>query len=267
MDFFYAKIKFAFIQGGFMSSDPSNDPRSRMQKILSGQEKDEQSEAPDSPLSRLPRPKVARGPVNDTAAPSPQPAPVSASLITRFGPAFWTVTGVLSLVVNGVLLAVVFMLLRVVGGTPFIAGDSAAGVLGGLYRNFEKMDRASIVASIPVDAQIPLAISVPVQQTTEITLAKEAVITGARVRIVTDALNIDAPADVTLPAGTRLTVALNFNLDVNNTIPVHLEAPVNIPLSQTELHEPFVGLQDVLRPLYCLVEPNALTLDGLPVCR
>jgi hypothetical protein len=250
-----------------MSSDPNNEPRSRMQKILSGREKDEQSEAPPSPLSRLPRPKVARGPVDEAPAPASSPGTPASSVIARYGPAFWTVTGVLSLVVNGALLAVVLMLLRVVGGTPFIPGDSAAGVLGGLYRNFEKMDRASIVASIPVDAQIPLAISVPVQQTTEITLAEEAVITGARVRIVTDALNIDAPADVTLPAGTRLTVALNFTLDVNNTIPVHLVAPVDIPLSQTELHEPFVGLQDVLRPLYCLVEPNALTLDGLPVCR
>ncbi len=250
-----------------MNSDPGNDPRSRMQKILSGKEKDEQIAEPDSPLSRLPRPKAARGPVPDGSAPPPPPTTGPTSLIARYGPAFWTVTGVLSLVVNGILLAVVFMLLRVVGGTPFIAGDAAAGVLGGLYRNFEKMDRASIVATIPVDAQIPLAISVPVQQTTQITLAEEAVITGARVRIATDALNIDAPADVTLPAGTRLTVALNFTLDVNTTIPVHLEAPVNIPMSQTELHEPFVGLQDVLRPLYCLVEPNALTLDGLPVCR
>src|SRR5687767_13898779 len=108
MDFFYAKIKSAFIPGGFMSSDPSNDPRSRMQKILSGQDKQEQSETPVSPLSRLPRPRGASGPVNDAPAPGSQPAPGSASLITRFGPAFWTVTGVLSLVVNGILLAVVF---------------------------------------------------------------------------------------------------------------------------------------------------------------
>ena len=250
-----------------MSNDSGNDPRTRMQKILSGGEQEETVEQNASPLSRLPKPRPAGGPTAEEPAPVAPTASGRAAWIARYGPAFWTVTGVLSLVVNGVLLAVVFMLLRVVGGTPFIAGDSAAGVLGGLYRNFEKMDRASIVATIPVDTQIPLALSVPVQKTTEITLAQDAVISGAHVRIATDALNIDAPADVTLPAGTKLTVALNFNLDVNSSVPVHLEVPVNIPLAATELHEPFVGLQDVLRPLYCLVEPNALTLDGLPVCR
>jgi hypothetical protein len=171
------------------------------------------------------------------------------------------------MIVNFVLLIVVITLLRMLGGAQSTVGDPAAGLLGGLYTNFERMDRASIRATIPVDAEVPLALSVPVQKTTEITLAKDAVISGARVRIDTPALNIDAPANVTLPAGTVLTVALNFNLDVTSSIPVHLEAPVDIPLAQTELHEPFVGLQDVLRPYYCLVEPNALTLDGLPVCR
>jgi hypothetical protein len=41
--------------------------------------------------------------------------------------------------------------------------------------------------------------------------------------------------------------------------------PVDIPLEQTELHEPFVGLQQVVKPWYCLIEPNAL-LEGVQVC-
>jgi hypothetical protein len=40
---------------------------------------------------------------------------------------------------------------------------------------------------------------------------------------------------------------------------------VDIPLDQTELHEPFVGLQNVVGPWYCLVEPNA-AFNGLQVC-
>jgi hypothetical protein len=43
--------------------------------------------------------------------------------------------------------------------------------------------------------------------------------------------------------------------------------PVDIALNQTDLHDPFVGLQNVIRPLYCLVEPNATNLDGLLVCQ
>ena len=86
------------------------------------------------------------------------------------------------------------------------------------------------------------------------------------VRINTSSIDIDAPANVTLPAGTKLTVGLNFDLQVQDTIPIHVDVPVNIPLVQTDLHEPFAGLQDVVRPLYCLLEPNALNLSGAPVC-
>ena len=139
-------------------------------------------------------------------------------------------------------------------------------LLSGLYSNFEKMDRATIETVIPVDAQIPLDITVPVQTTTQITLSETVNIPNAQVVINTGGLNINSTARVTLPAGTPLTVNLNFDLPVQDTIPIHLEVPVKIPMASTELHEPFVGLQDVVRPLYCLVEPNATSLDEQPIC-
>jgi hypothetical protein len=52
---------------------------------------------------------------------------------------------------------------------------------------------------------------------------------------------------------------------VNQSVLAVLDVPVNIPLNQTQLHEPFVGLQKVVEPWYCLVEPNA-TFNGLQVC-
>jgi Ni,Fe-hydrogenase III small subunit len=152
-------------------------------------------------------------------------------------------------------------------GLTGTASNLGSSILGGLYSNFEKMDRATIKTVIPVDAQIPLDISVPVQTTTQITLSETVNIPNAQVVINTGGLNINSNARVTLPAGTPLTVNLNFNLPVQTTIPVHLDVPVNIPMSQTELHEPFVGLQDVVRPLYCLVEPGASSLDGRLICR
>jgi hypothetical protein len=151
------------------------------------------------------------------------------------------------------------------GTIQLTADDQISGLLGGLYTNFVKMDQAAIISNIPVDANIPLNITVPVQATTQITLAQEATIRNAHVRINTGALNIDADAVVTLPAGTPLTVNLDFPLAVQNTIPVHLDVPVNIPLSATQLHEPFLGLRQVVEPWYCLVEPNA-TLNGVQVC-
>jgi hypothetical protein len=188
----------------------------------------------------------------------------------KLGPPFWTVTGILSLIVNAVLIAVLLVLYNTLGQLQSLQGAASnigGSVLGGLYSNFEKMDRSTIKTVIPVDAQIPLDISVPVQTTTQITLAETVNIPNAQVVINTGGLNINSNARVSLPAGTPLLVNLNFNLPVQTTIPVHLEVPVNIPMSQTELHEPFVGLQDVVRPWYCLVEPSATNVDGLLVCQ
>jgi hypothetical protein len=180
------------------------------------------------------------------------------------------VTGILSLVVNAILIAVLLLLYDRLGQLQNLQGAASnigASVLGGMYSNFEKMDRATIKTVIPVDAQIPLDITVPVQTTTQITLAETVNIPNAQVVINTGGLNINSNARVSLPAGTPLTVNLNFDLPVQATIPVHLEVPVNIPMAETELHEPFVGLQEVVRPWYCMVEPNAFSLSGQAICR
>jgi hypothetical protein len=259
-----------------MTDEPNKDSRSRFRSLISsGQEKAPALKSDGLPLARLP--KVQAGPAHREIPPvdsspvpstSPQTLPKPAARLSslKFGPAFWTVTGLLSLIVNGVLIAVMVIMLRMVVDLRTTANDAGSNLIGGLYTNFEKMDRASIVTSIPVDAQIPLNLNVPVQKTTEITLMQDAVISGARVRINTASINIDAPANVTLPAGTKLAVGLNFDLQVQDTIPIHVDVPVNIPLAQTDLHVPFSGLQDVIRPLYCLVEPGALNLSGAPVC-
>jgi hypothetical protein len=140
-------------------------------------------------------------------------------------------------------------------------------LLSGLYTNFELMDEASIETVIIVEDQIPLAITVPVETTTQITLSETVNIPDAQVVINTGGLNINSTARVTLPAGTPLTVKLDFDLPVQDTVPVRLEVPVNIPLADTELHTPFVGLQQVVKPLYCLVEPEAASsITGEPVC-
>jgi len=183
----------------------------------------------------------------------------------------WTTTSVISMTVNIIVVIVLLMALWFLRGyrlPPEIDIMVLNRLLSGLYSNFEKMDRATIQTVIPVDAQIPLDISVPVQTTTQITLAETVVIPNAQVVINTGGLNINSNARVTLPAGTPLNVDLNFELPVQTSIPVHLEVPVNIPMAETELHEPFVGLQEVVKPLYCLLEPAAASsISGEPVCK
>jgi hypothetical protein len=243
-----------------MSNNVPNDPGERMEKIVA------ESKGEDV-YSRLPKAKqtTVQTPVAPRQAPSfsaPPTEPKQTSFKDlRFGPAFWNVTGVLSLVVNGILLAILLILFQYLGVLHFTSNDIGTSLVGGLFTNFEKMDAATIQANIPVDAQIPLDINVPVQTTTEITLAQEIVIPNAHVRITTPNVNIDSDATVTLPAGTPLLVNLNFSLPVRTSIPVHLDVPVNIPMNATELHEPFVGLQEVIRPLYCILEPDAKRID------
>ena len=266
-----------------MDEDKNHEPGERMRNILSnpGGETDARPHSNDHPhqqsqLSEPHEPKrPARTDSNDPPTLSSPPyneerGGVPSSKGFKFGPAFWTVTGILSLVVNAILIAVLLVLYNTIDqlqGLQGTASNLGSSVLGGMYSNFEKMDRATIKTVIPVDAQIPLDISVPVQTTTQITLAETVNIPNAQVVINTGGLNINSNARVTLPAGTPLMVNLNFDLPVQTTIPVHLDVPVNIPMAETELHEPFVGLQEVVRPWYCLVEPNAFSLHGQTICR
>jgi hypothetical protein len=239
-----------------------------------GNEKRMLSEDVDEDVrSKLPRKnnsvKVESEPVNSkysVAAPAPQSQPRRWRF--KFLPAFWTIASVMSMVVNVVLIIIVLILFQMFGQVrrmQVYASNQATSLLGGLYTNFVKMDDATISTTIPVDAMIPLNITVPVQTTTQIHLAESVTIPNAHVRIATGGLNIDANAVVTLPVNTPLTVKLDFPLQVQNSIPIHLDVPVNIPLNHTELHEPFVGLQKVVEPWYCLVKPDA-TVNGLQVC-
>lgn len=243
-------------------SQPASDQNepSKMKKILNGN-------MDETIKTRLPR---ADGPNGTTSRQrlvpiSSPPAPESRPPRYKFLPAFWTIASAISLVVNIVLIIILLITLQMLGAIQLTADDKISGLLGGLYTNFVKMDQATISSNIPVDATIPLNIVVPVQATTRITLAESVVIPNAHVRINTGEVNIDADAVVTLPANTPLTVTLDFPLNVQNSIPIHLDVPVNIPLSQTQLHEPFVGLQQVVEPWYCLVEPNAF-VNGVQVC-
>ncbi|MGC8857250.1 MAG: hypothetical protein ACP5QU_10710, partial [Anaerolineae bacterium] len=90
------------------------DPTDRFHKIVSGEKK-----ISDSIMARLPK----ASPTSPTpAAPQTPPRPASRLSGLRLGPAFWTVTGLISLLVNGVLIAVLFVLLQMLGQLQATAG-------------------------------------------------------------------------------------------------------------------------------------------------
>jgi hypothetical protein len=190
----------------------------------------------------------------------------------RMRTAMWDLSSVISLVVNAVLLAIVLLLAFRIHTLE----NTINGLLGGLYDNFVRMDNSYITTTIQVeDMPIPLDFTLPVvQEQTNVTLTQDVTIRNAYVVIDTGMLDINAPATVTLPAGTILPVALRMDVPVQTTVLVDLEVPVNIELASASssdpaianLHTAFLGLQDTIGPLYCLLDPAALDYRARPLC-
>lgn len=184
----------------------------------------------------------------------------------------WTITSVISMTVNIVIVIIVTLVLmyfpRDFQIPEPISVNTLNDLLQGLYENFELMDAAHITTSIEVKDEIPVQFDLELRQPTTVILSEDVTISGAYVVINTAVIDISAPATVTLPAGTNLPILLNLSVPVDKMVPVNLTVNVDIPLEETELHKPFVGLQEVIQPLYCLVEPKATSIITLEeICK
>jgi hypothetical protein len=169
--------------------------------------------------------------------------------LKNIGPAFWTIASLVSLTVNIILVVVLILLARPLFSAKGLVEQQ---VLGGLYQNFVEMDQAHIRTTIPVNTQVPAKFDLPLNTTTEVTLAEDTTITNATIYdLNAGALYISrATTSIILPKGSRLPINLNLTVPVDQQIPVNLMVDVDIPLSQTELHKPFAGLQEVVKPYY-----------------
>jgi hypothetical protein len=239
-------------------SAPNKNEPGKFNKLLTGK-------VDQSIKSRLPQAGVTSRIQLSAVSSAPDSAPSQERF--KFGPAFWTVASIMSLTVNVVLLAVALLSLRMLGGLSFMAQDQASGILGGLYVNFVKMDAAHIRTNIHVEKEIPVQFTLNVSGPTNVTLSQDVVIDGALVTVETGGLNIvNARARIVLPVNTVLPITIqNLVVPVDQKVLAVLDVPVDIPMSQTELHEPFVGLQKVVEPFYCFIEPNAV-VNGVNVC-
>lgn len=191
----------------------------------------------------------------------------------KFGPPFWTITGILSLIVNVVLIVVLYSLAQQIFGIKNALNQQ---LIAGLSDNFAMMDQAHIRTTIPINTSVPAKFNVPLNTQTVVKLQKDVLLRRARVlNLTTGTLTISsAPADIVLPAGTELPVSLNLTVPIDQQIPVNLTVDVDIPLNQTDLHRPFVGLQNVVAPYYQLLSntPNTLQQavcgkDGSDLCK
>ena len=189
----------------------------------------------------------------------------------KFAPAFWTVASVISLVVNVILIAVILILGRQLFNLRTIVSE---GLVGGLYENFVKMDQAHIITEINVSStiqvqdEIDVVFDLPLNQDTEVILTQATSINGATIFLNGAAV----PLDIILPSGTALNIGMDMVVPVNTTIPVSLDVPVNltvpvdIPLEETQLHEPFVGLRTVVEPYNTILSDTPSGWEQIEAC-
>ncbi len=269
-----------------MNTEPKENPGKKMRNLL----------GTSSPLTRLPKKNASNAsflkeeetadtpkkvetatpaslPLKAPPVSSPKPKTVSApkGRILIFGPALWNIASVLSLTVNMILIIVLIVLVISINSIGLSLSSllgMGTDLLGGLYGNFERMDRAHITTDIKVETSIPVKFDLQLNQQTNVVLSQDVTINNALVTVNTGGLNIArANTTIVLPSGTTLPVFLNLTVPVDTTVPVVLNVPVDIPLKDTQLHEPFAGLQDVVKPFYCMINKNAVNLDGEPICK
>ena len=193
------------------------------------------------------------------------PAPVKTKKPSRaFLPAFWTIASVLSLTVNLILLIALIL----VGRELFVLKNIVGGnLLGGLYENFIFMDQAHIQTNITVADTIPISFTLPISQNTVVVLTQDTQIKGATVILNTGGVTINSLANIVLPAGTNLPVHLELMVPVDTSVPIKLNVPVDIALDNTDLHKPFIGLQQVVAPFYQLLQPQIKTPQDISLCQ
>lgn len=141
-------------------------------------------------------------------------------------------------------------------------------VLGGIYLNIEALEQASIKTDLTVRKDIPVEFPLNIKQESEIILSEDTPVSGAIITISTGGLNIiNAPADIILPAGTRLPVKLDLTVPVTTTLPVKFDVPVDILISDTELSGPITGIKEIIQPYLFSFMEEPMKWQEIPSCK
>lgn len=163
----------------------------------------------------------------------------------------------LSFLINLVLILV----LLVVGYQLFIrkAGlPPLKGTVSELTDIIDKLQNATIVASVPLNEQLPINLQVPVSQATNVRVTQSVPLNvPAAIVFPGGGGNLNASVSLNLPEGLELPVFLSMTIPLESSVPVSLTVPVEIPLRETELGPQFGRLRELVQPLEDLVQGQA----------
>jgi hypothetical protein len=199
-----------------------------------------------------------------TASSNAQPDPGERRLQrTNLWNAFKTFAILFSFTVNLVLIIVLLIL----GGWILFPAktDLAEPMLNDLQGAVTALDEATIYRTIPIDQQVPVSFTLPLNQTTAVVLSEDVeLIRPATFHLPGGGGAINGTVALNLPKGLELPVHLNLDVPVDNSIPVQFPVEVTIPLKETELNQVVVKLDKVLGPLveYLNGLPDGFCLSG-----
>lgn len=166
--------------------------------------------------------------------------------------AFKSFAIIFSFVINFVLIIILLLIAPMV--FPVIVNNIADPIVGGLNDSFVLMNSATISQTIPLDTDMVLRTTIPLNTTTNVRLVEDVPLSvNATFVLPGGGGSINGNVILSLPNGTELPVALDLNVPVSQTVPVVMEVPVQIELSKTELGVPFDKLQGLFTPLDNLV--------------
>jgi hypothetical protein len=190
----------------------------------------------------------------------------------KFMPAFWTVACIFSLVVNIILIGLLITVGHLFFQLKTVVSD---GLVTQASNSLSMMDKAHIVQTVTVDTSVrlqdtlPVNFDLPINESTQLSLAEATTINGAYIYLNNTAVQ----TDLTLPAGTPLQAKFNMNIPVSTTVPVdftvpiNMKVPVDIAIDQTDLHQSIVGLQDALTPYKTVLGTTFNSPADFSICR
>lgn len=159
---------------------------------------------------------------------------------------FKTVAILISFVMN---ITSLIVLLLLVMNIFRIKNGILEPLVDGLHRNFVGLDEATIIRTIEVEDEIPVQFDLPLNQQTNVVLTQDVpIVANATFTLPGGGGMINGRVDIVLPQGLVLPVQLNMTVPVDTSIPINLPVDVSIPLNETQLHDPFLNLRELLQP-------------------
>lgn len=208
------------------------------------------SPEPAPPVPPAEVPAAVPAPVTDSTPP-PVAAPVKLrkSRKQKFWDATKTLTLLVSMIINLILIVVVAVLVSQVGAIKMTLNS----VLGQLDSAFEGLGAASIRDTIAISQQVPVRFDLPLSQDTVVTTQGPVPINTQATFSLGQFGSINGTVSLQLPPGTQLPVHLELVVPVSNTIPVVFDQPIDIPLAEKGLGPVVEKLRAALAPIIELV--------------